>query len=108
MNIGSGHEYRQSRGVFLDSWGSPPLLMPNGDRRGWLFEFSDRFGPVFINRNGDISKRQPKPETHPFWKPFGIWMDSGRKCHLDAITHRALGAVYICRITTPEDEEPKQ
>jgi len=106
VNFGSGHEYRQSPGVFLDSWGSPPLLMPNGDRRGWLFEFSDRFGPVFLTNSGDVSKKQPVKETHPFWAPFEKWMKSGRVVHGPEPKRELM--VYICQIAAPEDEEPKQ
>lgn len=42
------------------------------------FEFTQRFGPVVLDRYGDPKEKQPITENHPFWKPFNTWLAAHR------------------------------
>ena len=73
-----GHHASHARGIFIDSWGDGPLLIRHGKRK-WLFEFSDMFGPTVLKQNGDPHRIQPISEKDPFWVPFQLWIDGGKK-----------------------------
>jgi hypothetical protein len=45
----------------------------NGIR--WNFEFNPRFGPLFVNLDGEPKKVQPG-ENHKVWDEFGKWLDN--------------------------------
>lgn len=75
-----GHAYSSGFGVFIDSWGSGPLLIRYGERK-WFFEFSDMFGPLLLSaKSKEPLDRQPTSDTDPFWDPFNRWMMAGKKC----------------------------
>lgn len=72
-----GHAgYRIPHG-FIDVWGgNEHLIEVNG--KTYRFEDSDRFGPSFIKKNGDIAVHQPG-ERHPFWGAYEAWRKQGRQ-----------------------------
>jgi len=77
--IGSGHAFAALPGVFVDAWGSGPMLIRMGRRR-WFFEFSEMFGPTWLReKDMEPSDRQPVSETDAFWWPFNAWMRGGRR-----------------------------
>lgn len=40
----------------------------------WRFDFSERFGPLLLNRRtGMPLKHQPDSDDHPFWPAFEKW-----------------------------------
>ena len=41
----------------------------------YRFEFNQRFGVTFINKDGGVSKIQITNENHPFWIEFQKWYD---------------------------------
>jgi hypothetical protein len=47
------------------------------DRNGklWKWEFTDRFGPLFLRKDGEPMVNQPIHENHPAWEPFREWFD---------------------------------
>ena len=47
------------------------ILEVNGIK--YPFEFTTRFGPVFLTKDGSVKKRQPS-EKHPVWKEFEKWL----------------------------------
>ncbi len=54
-------------------------IAPNG--KIWRWEFSPRFGPFFLRKDGELLKYQPVPvenpdkKEHPAWVLFGEWYD---------------------------------
>lgn len=42
------------------------------DGKKWPFEFSKRFGPVFLTKDGEPKVNQPA-ERHPVWVEFEKW-----------------------------------
>lgn len=46
------------------------------DKNGklWRWEFNSRFGPLFIDLEGEPLEDQPTDENHPAWKPFERWL----------------------------------
>lgn len=64
-------------GGCVDSWGAGPFLMTVGEKT-YRFEDSDRFGPVFIRKNGAIKAEQPGSRS-PFWEGYGPWIQQGRQ-----------------------------
>ena len=61
----------------LDTWGAGPFVLEHNGK-AWRFEDSDRFGPVWIRKDGVPSERQPT-ERSPFWRPYYAWRDQGRR-----------------------------
>lgn len=54
-----------------------PTDMGEGfDRNGrlWRWEFSEMFGPLFVDKRGGPLKVQPMDERHPAWVPFEEWL----------------------------------
>jgi hypothetical protein len=51
------------------------VVSPNGKHR---WEFSWRFGPLFVDKRGDPLKNQPMPGTAR-WGAFQTWYDEWRK-----------------------------
>ena len=49
---------------------------PTVEYGGWRFEFSERFGPILLNKN-DTPKAQQPDERSPFWPVFQRWLDAG-------------------------------
>ena len=99
VRIGAGHSFAHPSGLFIDAWGDGPLLIRDGARR-WVFEFSEMFGPVLLDRRGrhyEPSERQPISPTHPFWSPFNRWNHSGRKCR-PITSKRGRLIVYLCHV----------
>jgi len=40
----------------------------------YYFDFSDRFGPLFTNKRGDVLDKQPGVRSYA-WKAFNAWYD---------------------------------
>ena len=47
------------------------------DRNGklWRWEFQERFGPLFLRKDGEPLVNQPIAEDHPAWKPLIEWFE---------------------------------
>jgi hypothetical protein len=73
-----GHFGSVANGFAIDTWGAGPFTICDKDKQ-WSFEFSDRFGPLLLDRHGEPSKRQPVGARHPFWKPFNCWLSQGKQ-----------------------------
>jgi hypothetical protein len=50
----------------------------NGKR--WAWEFSPRFGPLYLRKDGEPMERQPS-EKHPVWDAFDKWFKKWDKVH---------------------------
>jgi hypothetical protein len=99
IRIGDGHSFAHPSGLFIDAWGDGPLLIRDGARR-WVFEFSERFGPVWLTRRGrhyEPAERQPLSPRDPFWSPFNRWNRSGRKCR-PITSKRGRLILYLCHV----------
>jgi len=99
IRIGHGHSFAHPSGLFIDAWGDGPLLIRQ-DKRRWYFEFSEMFGPVWLERKGrhfDPSDKQPVSERDPFWSPFTRWNNAGRKCR-PITTKRGRLIFYLCHV----------
>lgn len=44
---------------------------------GYRFEFSERFGPLLLNKDDTPKKDQPVSERDPFWRIFDRWQSEG-------------------------------
>lgn len=76
-----GHHSANGPGYFVDGWGSGPWRITTASgKHSYLFEFSDRFGPVLVDMFGEPREHQPVSESHPFWKPFELWL---ARCRID-------------------------
>lgn len=67
-------------GICIDAWGAGPFVIEDG-RRSWRFEFSDRFGPLLVDEDGEPLDDQPVSESDPFWGPFNAWLVRHRATH---------------------------
>lgn len=38
------------------------------------FDFSERFGPLVLDDEGQPLEKQPIHESDPFWEPFNAWL----------------------------------
>jgi hypothetical protein len=56
------------------------LRVPSGEV--FRFEFSDQFGPGFIDRRGGLDGKRP-PLRSPFWKALQWWCQQGHRCEGD-------------------------
>jgi hypothetical protein len=41
--------------------------------RRWRWDFSEMFGPLFVDAKGEPLKVQPMSERHAAWEPFNKW-----------------------------------
>ena len=60
---------------------SHALFLGEGtDKNGklWRWEFSPRFGPLFLRKDGEPLSRQPIRADHRAWVPFDSWMKERR------------------------------
>jgi hypothetical protein len=48
------------------------------------FDFSDRFGPLVLAKNGSLLERQPGPRS-PFWAAIDAWVRQGKQIGDDGI-----------------------
>lgn len=82
INVGSGHDATNIGATHIDTFGLGPMMIRENNQE-WFFEFSVRFGPLLLRRDGPthfiVAAKQPILVTHPFWRPFKRWMDAGRK-----------------------------
>ena len=69
----------------LDSWGAGPFVLSVEDK-SFRFEDSDRFGPLFLKKDGDPREKQCLPEHSPFWRAHRIWVRQGRRTADDGVT----------------------
>lgn len=45
------------------------------------FDFSELFGPLVVDTEGQPTDKQPGGERDPFWAPFNAWLIEWRKKH---------------------------
>ena len=79
-----GHIGAIGNGCCIDAWGAGPFVITAAGK-SYRFEDSDRFGPYWLTKAGDISERQPG-ERHPFWKAHRAWFQQGRRMAEDGMT----------------------
>lgn len=72
-----GHHGVIGDGFCIDSWGAGPFLIDVNGKQ-YRFEDSDRFGPYFVGKRGQILDRQPG-DRHPFWEAHDAWRRQGRR-----------------------------
>ena len=92
-----GHFGSITNGCSIDAWGAGPFTLRDKDRQ-WSFEFSDRFGPVLLDKDGEPLRRQPISPRHPFWKPFNAWLSQGKRVANGVAIHqnpRAIVAKHV-------------
>jgi hypothetical protein len=65
------------RAVYIDSWSSGQFVIRIGSQT-IRFEESGRFGPLFIDKEGNPLPDQEMPESSPFWKTYQSWRNNGR------------------------------
>lgn len=80
-----GHVYWSFGNCFMDSWGVGPYVIEVGTKQ-YRFEDSDRFGPMRIKKDGELSERPFFAERSPFWYAWGKWVEQGRRLSDDGIT----------------------
>lgn len=61
--------------IHIDSWSSGPYKMPVKDKYV-LFEDSDRFGPLFVCKNGASKENQSACKL--FWTHYERWREIGK------------------------------
>lgn len=54
------------------------------DGKIYTFEFSDRFGPIVLNRRGDPMSKQPGPKNK-FWWAVSSWKQRGKEIDDDGL-----------------------
>jgi hypothetical protein len=69
--------HRFPGGVFCTHGDGVIHEIPNGISSVWRFEFSDRFGPVLVGKDGVPLKTQPS-ERSWFWPAFEKWLRARR------------------------------
>lgn len=83
-----GHIHNSNGDAFIDHWGAGPFkieLVHNG--RSFLFEDSDRFGPIPMKKNGwDVRSPGYFGESSPFWYVWEKWKAQGRRVAEDGVT----------------------
>ena len=68
-----------------------PTLTLRANSKDYIFEFSDRFGPLFFNRKG---REAASPSMRSiFWSALNLWIQQGKRscdgrCMWDAIEER--------------------
>jgi hypothetical protein len=83
-----GHSHATAAGTHLDSWGAGPfkIEMVSGGK-SFLFEDSDRFGPVPLKKNGwEVKAPGYFAENSQFWYAWQKWRDQGRRLAEDRQT----------------------
>jgi hypothetical protein len=75
-----GHFGAVGNGFCIDAWGAGPFILGE-----WIFEDSDRFGPLLLDKIGNPLEKQPS-ERSSFWRPYHIWLNQGRKVESDGKT----------------------
>ena len=78
MTLEFGHHGCTGKDFSFDTWGSGPFLITV---RGVQFRFEDssRFGPVLVNKRGDLLEDPYPPEGSPFWRAHTVWRRQGRR-----------------------------
>lgn len=80
-----GHKVQRSNNVFIDSWGMGPFKIVI-DGKMFLFEDSDRFGPMLLRKNGEL-RANPYPSVRSvFWGAYDMWVSQGRRTEGDGTT----------------------
>lgn len=83
-----GHTYATAGNVHIDTWGVGPFkieLAPLG--KSFIFEDSDRFGPVPLKKNGwEIRAPGFFAESSQFWSAWEKWVEQGRRIADDGKT----------------------
>jgi hypothetical protein len=75
-----GHFAANGPGFHMDGWGTGPWRITSATgKQSWLFEFSDRFGPLLVDMFGEPREHQPVCPSDQFWKPFEIWLARCRR-----------------------------
>jgi hypothetical protein len=55
-----------------------PVYTIDVNGRSFSFEWNERFGPTVLRKDGS-PRRGSLSEKHPFWKPFGLWIENGQR-----------------------------
>lgn len=58
--------------------GAGHFVLTTPDGREHRFEDSDRWGPVRLRKDGEISDARPWGEKHSFWSVYGAWRGQNR------------------------------
>ena len=64
----------------VDTWGAGPFRLVAGGKT-FLFEDSDRFGPLFLGKTGIVLSDQRVAKA--FWPAHYMWIKGGRKTEGD-------------------------
>lgn len=83
-----GHAYSNQGDAHIDSWGAGPFKIEVvACGRSFLFEDSDRFGPVPMKKNGwEVKAPGYFAENSMFWHVWGKWKAQGRRVADDGVT----------------------
>lgn len=81
-----GHTHFTGADFHMDSWGEGPFKIEMAvGGKSFLFEDSDRFGPVPISKNGEVRHPGYFGENSQFWYAWGKWKDQGRRVTDDGL-----------------------
>lgn len=81
-----GHIHTSSGDAHMDQWGAGPFKIEFAGR-SYIFEDSDRFGPVPVKANGwEVKSPGYFGEKSPFWYAWRKWRDQGRRVDADGKT----------------------
>lgn len=86
-------------------YGAGPFALRTPDGREHRFEDSDRWGPVRLRKDDEISDARPWGEKHPFWAVYGAWRDQGRPVAEDGVTCIVKPAA-LAAVKSPAGELP--
>ena len=83
-----GYAHAAFKNVYIDTWGAGPFKIElSVDGESFLFEDSDMFGPVPLEKNGwEIREPGFFAESSHFWYAWERWKTQGRKLAVDGKT----------------------
>lgn len=61
----------------LDAWGAGPFWIIV-DRKRYVFEDSDMFGPLLLRKTDFMPAERQPGERHRFWVAYTMWRKAGR------------------------------
>lgn len=83
-----GHAYSSNGDAHIDSWGAGPFKIEVvAFGRSFMFEDSERFGPVPLKKNGlEIKAPGYFAENSMFWHAWERWKNQGRRVADNGVT----------------------